>query len=109
MARAITQPGKHRREEPRGAAPASDAGAAPLTLFTPTIQTGSTVKVRRPRAGEGGIWQVTGQVVDPRPDAGADPAYDVTHTRTGRRRIFRDSRLKVVGAPMPQRGRGRSR
>jgi hypothetical protein len=59
--------------------PASDAGPEPLVLFTPAIQTGSQVTVRRPGAGERGVWRVTGRVARTSPD---DPAYDVTHTKT---------------------------
>jgi hypothetical protein len=38
---------------------------------------------------------VLGEVANSGPD---DPAYDVTNLRSGRRRIFRSSRLVVVRA-----------
>jgi hypothetical protein len=60
------------------------------------IDRGSEVKVRRPGQGEMGTWQVLGEVANSGPD---DPAYDVTNTRSGRRRIFRASRLVVVRPP----------
>jgi hypothetical protein len=58
------------------------------------IQKGSQVKVRRPRAGESGVWTVVGPVSTPEP---GDPAWDVTNVVSGRRRIFRSSRLVLVG------------
>jgi hypothetical protein len=58
------------------------------------IGKGSEVKVRRPRAGESGVWKVTGPVASPEPEA--DPAWDVTNVVTGRRRIFRSSRLILL-------------
>ena len=64
------------------------------------IQKGSQVKVRRPRVGESGVWTVTGPVSTP--EAG-DPAWDVTNAISGRRRIFRSSRLILV---RPPRNRG---
>ena len=57
------------------------------------IQKGSEVKVRRPRAGESGVWKVVGPVARSEPD---DPAWDVTSTISGRRRIFRSSRLILL-------------
>ena len=79
-------------------APAPETATQPVTLFTLTIATGSEVTVRGPRVGERGTWRVTGEVATTSPD---DPAYDVTHTSTGRRRIFRASRLIVVRSPQP--------
>ncbi len=58
-----------------------------------TIDKGAQVKVRDPGSGERGTWTVTGRVAGSTPD---DPSYDVTHTVSGRRRIFRSSRLSVV-------------
>lgn len=75
---------------------APSAGPDPAALFTPTIRTDTEVKVRSPRAGESGTWRVTGQVAKTSPD---DPAYDVIHTVSGRRRIFRSSRLTIVREP----------
>jgi hypothetical protein len=57
------------------------------------IGKGSEVKVRKPGNGETGVWRVLGEVANSGPD---DPAYDVTNLRSGRRRIFRASRLVVV-------------
>ncbi len=85
-------------------AAASAPGPEPA-LFTLAIQTGSEVTIRSPRAGERGIWRVTGQA-----NSNADdPAYDVIHIRTGRRRVIRGSRLVVVRAPIPPRSGGRPR
>jgi hypothetical protein len=67
---------------------------------TLAIQTGSEVKVRRPGSGEMGTWRVLGEVANSGPD---DPAYDVTNLRSGRRRIFRSSRLVVVRAASGRR------
>jgi hypothetical protein len=67
---------------------------------------GDKVKVRSPRAGERGVWVVEGQVRNSGPD---DPAYDVHHQLSGRRRIFRRSRLEpvVLGTPAaPKRPQG---
>jgi hypothetical protein len=65
------------------------------------IRKGSQVKVRRPRAGESGVWTVVGPVTTPEPD---DPAWDVTNTITGRRRILRSSRLVLLRqSPKPKR------
>ncbi len=58
------------------------------------IAKGSEVKVRRPRAGESGTWKVVGPVASPEPSE--DPAWDVTNLVTGRRRIFRSSRLILL-------------
>jgi hypothetical protein len=58
------------------------------------IGKGSEVKVRRPRAGESGIWKVVGPVASSEPTD--DPAWDVTNAITGRRRIFRSSRLILL-------------
>jgi hypothetical protein len=60
------------------------------------IQKGSQVKVRRPRVGESGVWTVTGPVSTPE---SGDPAWDVTNAISGRRRIFRSSRLILVRPP----------
>jgi hypothetical protein len=57
------------------------------------IGKGSEVKVRKPGQGEMGTWQVLGEVANSGPE---DPAYDVTNLRSGRRRIFRASRLVLV-------------
>jgi hypothetical protein len=57
------------------------------------IAKGSEVKVRKPGSGEMGTWRVLGEVANSGPE---DPAYDVTNLRSGRRRIFRASRLVTV-------------
>ncbi|HVD13740.1 MAG TPA: hypothetical protein VNK73_04760 [Actinomycetota bacterium] len=57
------------------------------------IEKGAEVRVRGPRSGESGTWKVVGQVSSASPD---DPAYDVTNLISGRRRIFRSSRLVVL-------------
>jgi hypothetical protein len=62
--------------------------AAPLA-----IEKGAEVRVRGPRSGESGTWKVVGQVSSSSLD---DPAYDVTNLISGRRRIFRSSRLVVL-------------
>jgi hypothetical protein len=64
------------------------------------IEKGSEVKVRKPGQGERGIWKVTGEVANSGPE---DPAYDLTNLVSGRRRIFRASRLTVVRAARPGR------
>src|SRR4029453_13041788 len=50
--------------------------------------------------GERGVWRVVGEVANPGPE---DPAYDLTNVVSGRRRIFRASRLTVVRAARPGR------
>ncbi|HYT24882.1 MAG TPA: hypothetical protein VEP73_00150 [Actinomycetota bacterium] len=61
----------------------------------PPIEKGAQVKVRRPGSGESGVWKVIGPVASSGPD---DPAYDVTNLISGRQRVFRASRLIVLGA-----------
>ena len=50
------------------------------------------VQVKSPRPGERGVWIIQGWVAS---SGITDPAYDVTHEKTGRRRIFRRSRMRV--------------
>ena len=57
-----------------------------LTLGTP-------VRIRRPGRGERGLWLVGGRVVGSGLD---DPAYDLRHQRSGRVRVLRRSRLRLV-------------
>jgi hypothetical protein len=64
------------------------------------IQTGSEVKVRKAGQGERGIWRVLGEVAN---SGSEDPAYDLANLASGRRRIFRASRLTVVRAAAPGR------
>jgi hypothetical protein len=61
----------------------------------PAIEKGAEVRVRGPRSGESGTWKVVGPVAGTGPD---DPAFDVTNMISGRRRIFRSSRLVVLRA-----------
>jgi hypothetical protein len=59
------------------------------------LDSGTRVRIRQPGAGERGIWVVRGRV------AGSglnDPAYDLNHERTGRPRVLRRSRLRLVRA-----------
>jgi hypothetical protein len=79
---------------------AKEAGVEVPIPGTQDIQKGSEVKVRKPGQGERGVWRVTGEVANSGPD---DPAYDLTNLVSGRRRIFRASRLTVVRAPVPGR------
>ncbi len=59
----------------------------------PAIEKGAEVRVRGPRSGESGTWRVVGPVAGADAD---DPAFDVTNLISGRRRIFRSSRLVVL-------------
>ena len=54
---------------------------------------GTRVRIRRPGSGERGLWVVGGRVVGSGID---DPAYDLRHQRSGRPRILRRSRLRLV-------------
>jgi hypothetical protein len=54
---------------------------------------GTPVRIRRPSPGERGLWLVAGRVVGSGLD---DPAYDLRHQRSGRSRILRRSRLRLV-------------
>lgn len=57
------------------------------------IEPGTVVKVRQPAEGERGAWIIVGRVQN----SGLDnPAYDVAHERSHRRRIFRTDRLRVT-------------
>jgi hypothetical protein len=71
-----------------------------VKVDTRAIEKGSEVKVRKPGQGEMGTWRVLGEVANSGPD---DPAFDVTNLRSGRRRIFRASRLVVVRAAAGRR------
>jgi hypothetical protein len=64
------------------------------------LDTGTRVRIRQPRAGERGIWLVRGRVVG---SGLTDPAYDLNHERTGRVRVLRRSRLRLVRATAPTR------
>ena len=67
---------------------------------TQGIEKGSQVKIRKAGQGERGVWKVLGEVANSGPE---DPAYDLTNLVSGRRRIFRASRLTVVRAASPPR------
>ena len=60
------------------------------------LTNGTRVRIRRPGPGERGLWLVAGRVVGSGRD---DPAYDLRHTRSGRMRILRRSRLRLVRTP----------
>ena len=63
-----------------------------MTIDLPELEKGTKVRIKRPKAGERGLWTIVGRV----PNSGTDdPAYDVTNDKTGRRRIFRRSRMEV--------------
>jgi hypothetical protein len=64
------------------------------------LDTGTRVHIRQPRAGERGIWLVRGRVAG---SGLCDPAYDLNHERTGRPRVLRRSRLRLVRATAPNR------
>jgi hypothetical protein len=59
------------------------------------LDSGTRVRIRQPGAGERGIWVVRGRVVG---SGLNDPAYDLNHERTGRPRVLRRSRLRLVHA-----------
>jgi hypothetical protein len=59
------------------------------------LDNGTRVRIRQPRSGEPGIWVVRDRVAGSGLD---DPAYDLGHERTGRPRILRRSRLRLVRA-----------
>jgi hypothetical protein len=56
---------------------------------------GTRVRIRQPGRGERGVWIVRGRVTGSGLD---DPAYDLRQERTGRPRILRRSRLRLVRA-----------
>jgi hypothetical protein len=60
-----------------------------LRILTP----GTPVRIRRPGRGERGLWLVGGRVVGSGLD---DPAYDLRHQCSGRVRVLRRSRLRLV-------------
>jgi hypothetical protein len=59
------------------------------------LDNGTQVRIRQPRSGERGIWVVRGRVAGSGLD---DPAYDLDHERTGRPRVLRRSRPRLVRA-----------
>jgi hypothetical protein len=54
---------------------------------------GTLVRIRRPGPGERGTWLVAGRVAGSGMD---DPAYELRHERSGRSRILRRSRLRLL-------------
>jgi hypothetical protein len=64
-----------------------------MKIHLPVLDTGTRVRIRPPRPGERGIWIVRGRVVG---SGLNDPAYDLNHERTGRPRVLRRSRLRLV-------------
>lgn len=62
-----------------------------LRVLTP----GTRVRTRHPGPGERGLWLAGGRLVGSGTD---DPAYDLRHARSGRQRILRRSRLRLVRA-----------
>jgi hypothetical protein len=58
------------------------------------------VRIRQPGPGECGIWIVAGRVTGSGLD---DPAYDLRQERTGRRRVLRRSRLRLLRATTTSR------
>jgi hypothetical protein len=62
-----------------------------LRVLTP----GTRVRIRHPGPGERGLWLVGGRLVGSGPD---DPAYELRHARSGRARVLRRSRLRLVRA-----------
>jgi hypothetical protein len=62
------------------------------------LDNGTRVRIRQARADERGIWVVRDRVAG---SGLTDPAYDLDHSRTGRPRILRRSRLRLVRATRP--------
>jgi hypothetical protein len=60
------------------------------------LANGTRVRIRHPGPGERGLWLVCGRVAGSGLD---DPAYDLRHVRSGRTRILRRSRLRLVRTP----------
>jgi hypothetical protein len=57
------------------------------------LDKGTRVRIRQPGVGERGIWLVRGRVAGSGLD---DPAYELRQARTGRSRILRRSRLRLL-------------
>jgi hypothetical protein len=57
------------------------------------LDNGTRVRIRQPGVGEHGIWIVRGRVGG---SGLTDPAYDLDDEHTGRPRILRRSRLRLV-------------
>jgi hypothetical protein len=60
-----------------------------LRILTP----GTRVRIRQSGHGERGIWIITGRVTG---SGATDPAYDLRQQRSGRPRILRRSRLRLL-------------
>jgi hypothetical protein len=57
------------------------------------LKDGTRVRIRRPGTGERGVWIIGGRVTGSGLD---DPAYELRHQHSGRPRILRRSRLRLV-------------
>jgi hypothetical protein len=57
------------------------------------LDSGTRVHIRQPGPGERGIWVVRGRVAG---SGLTDSAYDLDHERTGRPRVLRRSRIRLV-------------
>ena len=64
-----------------------------MKIHLRVLDNGTRVRIRQPRSGECGIWVVHGRVAG---SGLTDPAYDLDHERTGRPRVLRRSRLRLV-------------
>jgi hypothetical protein len=64
------------------------------------LDNGTRVRIRQPGPGERGIWIIGGRVTG---SGLQDPAYDLGHERTGRPRILRRSRPRLVRATLGSR------
>lgn len=63
-----------------------------MTIEIPELEKNTKVRIKTPGPGERGLWIIMGRV----PNSGTeDPAYDVVNEKSGRRRIFRRSRMEV--------------
>jgi hypothetical protein len=66
-----------------------------MKLRLRVLDNGTPVRIRQPGSGERGVWVVRGRVAG---SGHTDPAYDLDHERTGRPRVVRRSRLRLVRA-----------
>jgi hypothetical protein len=63
---------------------------------------GTRVRIRHPGLGERGTWLVDGRVIGSGRD---DPAHHLHHTRSGRTRMLRRCRLRLVRSTTATRRR----
>jgi hypothetical protein len=66
-----------------------------MRIQIPELEAGTKVKIRKPGPGERGEWVVRGRVLNSGAD---DPAYQLGSVSSGRSRIIRRSRLKLLRA-----------